>query len=233
MTPEVDARAPDVARRRPRGPRTGPFARYSRFVGIMKILLPSLAAVLLGLLMVWPRLTAIDKSFQIGFAKLPSKEVESLAMRNARYFGVDESNRPFAVTSENAIQEPGNADLIHLVAPKADFTSASGSNVVVDAEAGLYHQASKMLDLSGGVNLFHDSGYELHTPTAIIDLNHNSARGVDPVEGFGPQGRVESIGFEITGRGREITFTGQSHLTLRGASAKSKTKSKGKGASRP
>ncbi|TAN71965.1 MAG: LPS export ABC transporter periplasmic protein LptC [Magnetospirillum sp.] len=194
----------------------------------MKVLLPSLAALLLGVVVVWPKLALEDKRFQIGFAKLPSKEVESLAMQNARYFGLDESNRPFAVTSDLAVQEPGNSDLIHLQAPKADFTSTSGANIVVDAATGIYHQSSKTLDLSGGVNLFHDAGYEIHTPTAVIDLNRNSARGVEPVQGHGPQGRIESTGFELAGKGQEIIFTGKAHLTLRGASPKGQ----GKGANR-
>ncbi|MDO8605763.1 MAG: LPS export ABC transporter periplasmic protein LptC [Phaeospirillum sp.] len=215
---EADGVAP--TKRRLHAPLTGPFARYSRFVGVMKVLLPSLAALLLGLVVIWPKLSLEDKRFQISFAKLPSKEVESLAMQNARYFGLDESNRPFAVTSDQAIQIPGNRDLIHLQAPKADFTSTSGANIVVDAAAGIYHQTSKTLDLSGGVNLFHDAGYEIHTPTATIDLSRNSARGVEPVEGHGPQGRIEAAGFELSGKGHDITFTGKAHLTLRGASPK-------------
>ena len=220
MKPPAAANEVAPARRRLHAPQTGPFARYSRYVSIMKVVLPSLAALLLGLVVVWPRLTFDDKRFQIGFAKLSSKQVETLAMQNARYFGLDDSNRPFAVTSDMAVQEPGNSDLIHLQTPKADFTSTSGANIVVDAAAGLYHQVSKTLDLSGGVNLFHDAGYEIHTPTATIDLAHNTARGVEPVSGFGPQGRIEAAGFELTGKGQDIIFTGKAHLTLRGASPK-------------
>lgn len=211
-------------RRRLKAPHTGPFARYSRFVGVMKVALPSLAALLLGLVVVWPKLALEDKRFQVGFAKLSSKQVETLAMHNARYFGLDESNRPFAVTSELAVQEPGNPDLIHLQAPKADFTSTSGANIVVDGATGLYHQFTKTLELAGGVNLFHDAGYELHTPTAVVDLNRNAAKGVEPVHGHGPQGRIESMGFELAGKGKEIIFSGKAHLTLRGASPKGQGK---------
>jgi lipopolysaccharide export system protein LptC len=223
------------SRRRSVSLRTGPFARYSRFVGIMKIALPCAAALLLGLVMAWPKLTQEDGRFQIGFAKLPSKEVETLSMKNARYFGVDETNRPFAVTSDVATQEPGNSDLVHLKAPKADFTSAGGANIVVDAETGLYRQAAKMLDLAGGVNIFHDAGYELHTATATLDLGGNAARGTDPVDGHGPQGHIESQGFELSGKSHQIMFSGKAHLTLRAASPRSNkpnNKPKKKGAGR-
>jgi lipopolysaccharide export system protein LptC len=203
----------------------GPLSHYSRFVRIMKVALPALAAVLLGLVVVWPKLSLDDKRFPVGFAKLPTtKEVETLAMRNARYYGLDESNRPYAVTSDMATQVPGNSDLIHLDAPKADFTSSSGANVLVDGAKGLYHQSTKTLDLSGGVNLFHDAGYELHTETATLNLANNSARGTDPVSGFGPQGAIRSAGFEMAGKGHTITFTGKSQLTVMGASPKGRDK---------
>ncbi|CAA7613078.1 conserved hypothetical protein [Candidatus Terasakiella magnetica] len=220
----AEAELPASRRRRLHPLADTPFARHSRFVGIMKIALPSLAAILLGLVVVWPKLTLEDSRFQVGFAKLPSKDVETLAMQNARYYGVDESNRPFAVSSDLAVQEPGDRDLIRLKAPKADFTSTGGANIVVDALSGIYHQSSKLLDLTGEVNLYHDAGYELHTASATIDLGRNLARGVEPVEGHGPQGQIRSMGFELQGKGREITFSGKSHLTLRGASPKTQSK---------
>lgn len=217
-------------KRRPRGPRRGPFTDHSHFVSAMKIALPALAALLLGLVVVWPKLSHLDSGFKLGFANLSPKAVDTLMMKNARYFGIDESNRPFAVTADTATQEPGNQDLIHLVNPKADFTSNSGANIVVDAVAGIYHQSTKVLDLSGGVNLYHDTGYEIHTPTATMELASNSARGFDPVEGHGPQGAIRSTGFEITGKHHDITFTGKSQLNLRAVSHKAQDKGRSKGA---
>ncbi|MBI3444476.1 MAG: LPS export ABC transporter periplasmic protein LptC [Magnetospirillum sp.] len=231
MTLHADTDQAPPRQHHPKGMRgSGFFADHSRFVGIMKIAMPAAAAVLLGLVMIWPKLSQMESGFKIGFAKLSTKAVETLAMQNARYFGVDDSNRPFAVTAETALQQPGSQDLIYLTLPKADFTSNSGANIVVDAQTGLYHQAAKVLDLAGGVNLFHDSGYELHTATATMDLAHNTGRGTDPVEGQGPQGRIQSLGFEITGKNHDITFTGKSQLTLRAVSAKGAGKGQGKGA---
>lgn len=205
----------------------GPLVRYSRFVGWMQIVLPSLAAVLLALVLAWPKLMQDDDRFQIGFAKLSPKEVETLSMVNSRYFGVDQANRPFAVSADLAVQQPGDADLVALTAPKADFTNSSGANVFVDADTGLYHQQSKILDLAGTVNLFHDTGYELHTTAATIDLVHNSARGTEPITGHGPQGRtLAAEGFEVRDRGLEVVFTGKATMTMaaagKGATAASK-----------
>lgn len=234
MTLRAEAPHPRPPRRAPRGPRRGPFDDHSHFVSVMKIALPAMAVVLLGLVMVWPKLASLGGGgFKLGFANLSPKSVDTLVMKNARYFGIDESNRPFAVTADTATQLPGNQDLIQLENPKADFTSSSGANVVADATAGLYHQSTKVLELSGGVNLYHDSGTEIHTPTATLELATNSARGFEPVEGRGPQGEIRGSGFEISGKKHDITFTGKSQLKLRAAGGKPQKKGSTKGAKTP
>ncbi|MEO0035132.1 MAG: hypothetical protein RLZZ501_1155 [Pseudomonadota bacterium] len=202
-------------RRRSRPAPAGPFARYSRFVGIMKVVLPALAAVLLGLVVVWPKLTLEHEGFQIGFAKMPLKEVDTLAMRNAQYYGLNQANRPYALSAEVAVQDhAADGDQIQLDRPQADFTTASGANVVITAANGLYRKGEHTLLLTGDVNLYHDSGTELHTDAATVDLARSTVRGDRPVTGHGPQGTIDAAGFEVTDKGQSLTFTGQSRMTL-------------------
>jgi len=202
-------------RRRSRPAPGDPFARYSRFVGIMKVVLPALAVVLLGLVVVWPNL-ALDKSgFQVGFARLPSKEVDTLAMRNAQYYGLNQANRPYALSADLAVQDQtGDGEQVHLDKPLADFTTASGANVVINANNGLYRKAEKTLLLTGDVSLYHDSGTELHTSAAVVDLARSVVHGTEPVTGHGPQGTIDAEGFEITDKGQDLSFTGKSRMTL-------------------
>jgi lipopolysaccharide export system protein LptC len=195
---------------------------YSRFVGIMKIVLPSIAAVLLLLLVVWPRLSLVDDRFHIGFAKISPDQVQTLTMVNARYFGVDERNHPFTVTADSATEEDPKAGIIVLAAPKADFATKSGANVYLQAEQGFYHQKSQMLELVGDVSLFHDQGYEIHTEEAEIDLVKGNAVGSKPVDGHGPQGEMKGEGFRISDSGKQVEITGRSSLMLKGAGGKKK-----------
>ena len=182
--------------------------RYSRFVRVMKILLPSLAAVLLALVVVWPRLRFDDPRFRIGFAQLSPQSVQALSMQNARYLGLDQNNHPYSLTSDRATQEDANPDIVDLDQPKADFTSKDGSAIFVQADRGYYHQKAQLLDLVGTVNLFHEKGYELHTERAEIDLADSSAHGEVPVHGQGPQGLLQGQGFKISNRGSEVLVTG-------------------------
>ncbi len=190
---------------------------YSRFVRVMKILLPSLAAILLAVVVVWPKIRFDEAGFRIGFAKLTPDAVQTLAMVNARYFGLDRDNRPFTITSDRAVQEDAQPDTIDLDQPKADFTTKDGSGVFVQGDRGYYHQKAQLLDLVGNVSLYHDKGYELHTERAEVDLADSSARGDVPVHGQGPQGLLEGQGFRIRDKGADVLVTGRSALTLKAA----------------
>ena len=86
--------------------------------------------------------------------------------------------------------------------------------MALSAETGLYDRGGQMLKLKGAVNLFHDTGYELHTSAARIDLARGTASGEEPVSGHGPLGTLTSHGFKVLDRGTRLLFTGKSRLVL-------------------
>lgn len=190
---------------------------YSRFVRLMKFALPALALTLLGVVVIWARLAPQADGFKIGYARLNQDAVKTLSMLNARYFGIDENNHPYSVTSDKATQREQDQDLVDLDQPKADFSSKSGAGVVITADHGLFHQHSQLLDLTGNVSLFHEQGYELHTEQATVDIKSNTAWGDSPIDGQGPQGHLEGEGFRISDKGERVLVTGRSSMTLKAA----------------
>jgi lipopolysaccharide export system protein LptC len=200
--------------------RAGGHHRYSRFVGMMKLVLPSLAALLLGLVAVWPKLTAHDDRFQIGFANLSPNSVENLSMVNARFFGLNRRNQPFTLTADVATEDEPGSGLIVLDQPKADFLTPGGKGVYIESRRGFYNQKTQLLDLEGEVNLFHEEGYEMHTEKARVDLKTSTAEGNVPVKGQGPQGLIDGQGFRILDKGAQVVVTGRSSMNLKGAGSK-------------
>ena len=189
-------------------------AGYSRFVSMMKYLLPTVAAVIIVLVAIWPHIQPKDSRFRVGFSALTVRDTEEPNMVNARYVGTDKDSQLFSVTADiakNLLQ--GIAD-VELEMPKADLSLEDGSWLVLTAETGIYNPTFKTLDLVGAVNLFHDFGYEIRTSRAFVDLEHNVAGGSEPVEGQGPFGELQSEGFRLEDKGRIITFTGKARLML-------------------
>ena len=218
---DTDIRPPTAhTRGHPHPVKPAAHRRHSRRVGVLRVVLPASALVLLVLLGLWPSLRGIDERFQVGFATLAPTAVENLSMVNARYHGVDKRNNPFTVTADRGTEEDPKNGVMVLDNPKADFVTQSGAGVYIEARLGTYYQLEQWLDLEGDVSLYHDQGYEMHTQRARINLKDATAEGHDPVTGKGPQGRLDGKGFRISDEGRKIAVTGQSGMSLKGAGTK-------------
>lgn len=206
--------APVRARRRGRGRSPGRVQgrAYSRFVHLMKVVLPMIAVGILGLLVAWPGL-------QDTIPEPAVRDGGALEMAGAQYLGIDGESRPFSIRAERAVRSPQNAAVMDLVDPEAEMTRADGSWVTIRAERGRYNEETGKLLLLDHVNLFHDAGYEFLTDEAHIDTVVGNAWGDRPVTGQGPVGEVFGQGFRLYDSGRTIVVTGPARLNLVGNSA--------------
>ena len=194
-------------------PSFGP--RYSRFVGTMKVLLPLTAAAIAGLILAWPGAYEDPQEIALTFAETNSTDAETPGMANARYVGTDANNRPFLVTADEALQDPGKPDLINMVALQADMTLDNGVWMSVMASSGRYDRAQKTLQLAGPVNIFSDAGYEFHTQSARIDLQNNIAESDEPVQGHGPFGTLSADSFRVIDQGQRLLFRKNVRMIIR------------------
>lgn len=188
-------------------------AGHTRFVMMMKVMLPLVAAALVGLILVWPYFSD-EAGFTIGFTSLNLSGTEQAGMDNALYVGVDERRRPYSISADIARLVENRPNTVNLEMPKADVTLRNGAWLVMTSETGRFIQDEQILELAGGVNLFHDSGYEINTATLSVDLTKVTAVGNDPVEGQGPFGELKAEGVRIENSGATIYFTGKSNLLL-------------------
>lgn len=187
--------------------------RYGRFVGTMRVLLPTVATGLILLVLVWPQLDDQQRRFTLGPAKIDKSAAKNLTMLNGRYAGMLEE-KPFTITATKAHQKNAKDMEFSLQGPKVDIMMQNGSWAAITAKDGFYNHKKQILELSGGVNVFHDTGYEFQTNNAIVDLKAGDARGVDPVEGQGPLGNLKAEGFKLFYKTKRVIFTGRSKLTL-------------------
>ncbi|OIR08033.1 lipopolysaccharide-assembly, LptC-related [mine drainage metagenome] len=217
-----DRVAPPAPSRPPMNGHRGPsfrriFARYTRFVGIMRLVLPAIAAALLGLVLIWPKVAPRNSVFRAAFAGFNLKTIDTMAMQNPRYYGTDNQNMPFTVTARVATQVDTQSMAEELEKPQADFTTKGGAGVILQADNGLFRQKVNLLDLLGHVDLYEDTGYEVHSNSARINVATNDASGDEPTHGHGPAGTITGEGFRMLQRGQDIIFTGKAHAVLFGA----------------
>ena len=187
---------------------------YSRFVTMMKVLLPVIALVLIVLVVAWPYLKINDARFNIGFTALKVGNVEDPAMINPRFQGADKDRQTFSITADIAKNLLKGGKSVELEMPKADISLEDGSWLVLTAKSGIYVRQDETLTLNDQVNLFHDSGYEFRTESAVIELTKGTASGTVSVAGQGPFGNLKAEGFHLVDKGKTIYFIGKSKLTI-------------------
>lgn len=207
--------------------------RYSRFVGMMKVVLPALAVAILGLIVVWPKLRPLDEKFKVAFADFDIKRVDTLSMQKPHYFGTDNKNLPFTLTADVATQVDPQNLVVALENPVADLTQSNGGGTVINADVGFYRQKDQTLDLLGHVDLYQDTGYEVHTESARLEVDHGNASGDEPTHGHGPAGTIEGEGFRLWDRGKVIVFTGKAKAVLHAVHHDEKTTAASKPPSKP
>jgi lipopolysaccharide export system protein LptC len=190
--------------------------RYSRFVIVMKRILPLAAAALLAAVVAYslqsrqPDQSKIALTFvQLGIDK------GDLAMFKPRLTGVDSSGNPFVVTADKAHQYPHEPDRALLDNVEADLTLRDGNWLNATAPHGLLDaphaanqkcakttcSANQMLDMWGPIAVFSDNGYEVHTTSAHVDMGNGIVRGNKYVRGQGPLGSfyADSFVFKFQG----------------------------------
>ena len=188
--------------------------QYSRFVSVMKYFLPLVAAAIAGLVIFLPMLKVQNSAFSINISDVKTRDGDSLSIVNAKFIGADNKKQPFSITADLARNVLKGTEQIQLEMPKADIAINEGGWLVLSAKSGLYDQKRKFLDLTGNVNLFHDSGYEFTTTDARINLKKGVALSNSPVNGQGPFGELISQGIRIEDKGRRIFFSGKTKLIM-------------------
>lgn len=182
---------------------------YSRMVRRLRIILPTIAVLTVGIVILWPKIHAL---FVEPTKTTPAER--QAKMVNGRYVGSDSHGRPYTVTYDSALQPPGGGP-IEMTNPTAELTLQNGHWVAVKAEQGRYDQQAGLIDLSGHVELFHDDGYRFTTEKAHVEFNKNLVWGERAVTGRGPRGEVVGRGFRVINNGDSIVITGPARLLLR------------------
>ena len=187
-------------------------AGYTWFVRMAKVLLPVVALVMIGLV-----ISRLSQDPLQGVQNIPEHEKTEpgqIELVAARYEGVDEEGRPYALIAEKAVRDPASPDRVLLEKLQADVALEDKSWIAVHAEKGSYDTQTKNVALSGNVTVFHDRGYEMQLQDITIDTVARSARTDNPVTAQGGIGRIAAAGMEVRDAGARILFTGPATLTL-------------------
>ena len=189
--------------------------RYSGFVGLMRYLLPALAAALLGLVVAWPFVSGGQSGLRVPLSE-SGEDDGRLTMVKASYQGTDAKDRPFTIRGEEVFQADKDSPVVHISGLGADIFVDQGQNrkLEMTAREGVYDRAAERLDLAGEVTVRSDRGHEFRTASARVDLPEGVARGSESVSGKGPHGLLDAGNFALMERGNVMVFGGRVRMTV-------------------
>ncbi len=188
-------------------------AHHTRFVRFSKhILLLLVVALVTGVIIV-PLMNKEDAGIRVVFSSV-ERTGNPIAPRmiRPRLQGVDSDNHPFLVTAEEAIQP--SEEWVELYRLKADFMLNGDSWLALNADKAEVDMLNKQMKLQGSVAIFYDSGYELRTEEARVDMDKSVAYGNVKVTGHGPAGVLQAGGFRVYDKGDRVRFTDGVKLTI-------------------
>jgi lipopolysaccharide export system protein LptC len=194
-------------------PRRSRFDRYSRLIGMAKIVLPGVGFGILAVALLWQDIVPQAISRRIG-APIGLDALRRHEMSNPKFVGSDEKSRPYQVEAKSARLAHAKSDTVILEQPKASLTLESGNWVAVTSRDGEFNQKTRIISLVGDVYVFHDANYTFRTERATVDTEKKRAWGDKPVVATGPKGTIESKGFRIEDKGATIIFTGKTKVVL-------------------
>lgn len=189
---------------------------HRRLIVSLKVLFPSMAAVMIGLVIVWPQMNAQQEEA----VSLLASETEQLnlpkdqMMVNPRFFTVDDKGEPFNMTADAAFELPGETRRIQLEGIKADVLKENGQWIAVDSDIGIYSQANNTMELLEKVNLYTQSGGEMETTQALINLKSRDIFGEKDVFVRTSLGYARAQGFSVTQDGTIIKLNGKTHAVF-------------------
>jgi lipopolysaccharide export system protein LptC len=187
--------------------------RYTRFVTLMKRALPIAAGILGATVLAYSFLPRQSDHVTVTYEQMGKIE-NDLAMLKPRLTGTDAKGNPFVITADAAIQDRKNTRRARLKNVEADISLDAQRWINAKASHGLFDMNAGQLDLDGGISVYSDSGYEIHTAKANVDLKKGFFRGPVEVKGQGPLGNFRADSFELRRQSRQILLTGHVQMTM-------------------
>ena len=126
--------------------------------------------------------------------------------------GVQTCALPISATS--AVQESRGSDKVRLENVTADITLNDGGALHVTAAKGVVDTKRYLLDVSGGIHLTSDDGYDARTASAVADLKAGTVRGDKQIDAQGKFGHITAQRFALNRDTRQLRFSGNVRMLL-------------------
>ena len=217
---EIDNLFNEASQKKPQQTDKNLISKHTQKVNLAKMLLPSVAAILIALLVIFPSLQNNDRSFLLDIT-LPKKgELEKLHVEQITLNITDGKNRVNNFTSDNIDETTPGSKLIKLKNPDGVLPTSDIDWINVKSPTGFYDQKANTLRLIDNVEIYYSQGMNVNVPDILYDFKTNIAKSDKSVKAQGELGHLTSEAFEMNTETGIVIFKGKTFIKLREDSLK-------------
>lgn len=184
--------------------------RYSKMVLWLKVLLPLMALALLSTLFLLSR--KIDPELAIPFAdKEIQDRLRDQIVTGPFYYGTTADGDEIAFSADTLTTPPANAGTNRADGVKVVMDLASGAQINLTSDIGLFDIAGNLADLQGNVVITTSAGYRVQSDQMLAQLSSLDVRSPGPVQSDGPPGTLNAgrmvLSADDEGGAAQLVFT--------------------------
>jgi lipopolysaccharide export system protein LptC len=178
------------------------FVRHIRLAIIVSC---TLAIVFVGSIAFFDPFKRLPGNISVGHVGLQGSRV---TMSAPKMSGRRPNGQPFELTGVSGIQDILKPSVIELLGVDAKIGMDDTSTSKITAQSGVYDSNKDMIWLKGKVRIINTSGYDIHMPSATVDIKSSALVSKEPVTVFLNGGRVAADRMKIEDNGHQISFDG-------------------------
>jgi lipopolysaccharide export system protein LptC len=190
-----------------------PVSVHSRRVAVAKAALPSLAAVLALILLVFPALKKETKEFGVDFV-ITAGDIEKMNIEKTTVYVTDKNNRVNNFVASRINETSAGSQTYDLEKPEALLPLDNDEWINISSPRGEFSQQTNILHLQDKVDTYYSRGMTLQTGEAFFDFKKSFGYTHAPVTGDGFIGHIEAEGLEIDNSKNILYFLGKTDILI-------------------
>ena len=187
---------------------------HTKMVRMTKLMLPALAAMLVGLLILLPHLKKNITDMASDIITPLKGELEKFHMENGVFYVTDSKNIVNNFHAETLDETEAGSKIIKLVKPRGTLPTEKQEEIHIKAPVGFFDQNTKLLTLKENVNIDYSGGMTTDTKEMSFDFNHSKAFSNHSVVTKSPNTKINAQGFEFYKNKNLLVYLKKTHIDI-------------------
>lgn len=176
-----------------------------RSIRLAIVVIAGFAIISVAIIAIFDPFKRLPGNISVGHVGLNGSLVTMTAPMTA---GMRPNGQPFELHSVSGVQDILKPDIVKLLGVTAKIVMDDSSTSKITAETGVYDSSKDVIWLKGNVHIVNDSGYNMHMPSATVNIKSSALVTKEPVVVLLNGGRVAAASMDIEDNGHKISFDG-------------------------